>query len=262
MRSMYLTDLDAHLRYLDLPGQNPVCVYLHGLGAASSADFPRIVRDPRLAPYRALLIDLLGYGFSDHPAAFPHTLTTHARAVARLLDNLGLQGCQVIGHSLGGSIAIVLAAERPDLVARLIVAEPNLDAADAFFSGTIVKRWPTEEAYLETGHDTLIAEEEAFARANPTEPLAGTYAGTLHAADPRAVYRCSQALVVCELRHTFFNLPMTRTYIYGALTLPHRHEAWLAASDIAVAVVPSAGHGMPAEQPEAFAQVLASAIVS
>jgi pimeloyl-ACP methyl ester carboxylesterase len=82
MQNLYLPELDAHLCYHDLPGEEPVCVYLHGLGSASSADFPHIARHRQLARYRALLIDLLGYGFSERPAAFSHTLAAHADITA------------------------------------------------------------------------------------------------------------------------------------------------------------------------------------
>jgi pimeloyl-ACP methyl ester carboxylesterase len=156
MDSLYLPELDAHLCYHDLPGQEPVCIYLHGLGSASSADFPAIVRDPRLSPYRALLIDLLGFGFSDHPA-FPHTLEAHAEIVARLLDHLELRQCHVIGHSMGGSVAIALAGARPDLVSGLVVAECNLDPEDATFSQMIVDQAGSEETYVASGQAALIA---------------------------------------------------------------------------------------------------------
>jgi pimeloyl-ACP methyl ester carboxylesterase len=76
------------------------------------------------------------------------------------------------------------------------------------------------------------------------------------------MYRCAEALVACDLRQTFFGLPMPRTYVYGARTLPHRHEAWLAASDVAVAVVADAGHDMPGEQPAAFAAVVADTLTA
>lgn len=260
MHSLYLADLDAHLSYHDLAGQAPVCVYLHGFGSASSADFPNIARDPQLVPYRALLVDLLGYGFSGKPASFPHTIEDHAEVIARLLDHLGLRDCHVIGHSMGGPIAIALAADRPDLVASLIVVEPNLDPEDAFFSGTVVARWTTEEEYLTSGHDALIAEAEEEARAMPTSLVVGSYAETLRAADPRAVYRCARALVACDVRETFFGLAKPRTYVYGARTLPHRHEAWLVAGGVPIAVVPDAGHDIPAENPEAFAGIVASTL--
>jgi pimeloyl-ACP methyl ester carboxylesterase len=157
MDSLYLPELDAHLCYHDLPGQEPVCIYLHGLGSASSADFPAVARDPRLAPFRALLIDLLGFGYSDHPGGFPHTLESHAETVARLLDHLELRQCHVIGHSMGGSVAIALAGARPDLVSGLVVAECNLDPEDATFSQMIVDQAGSEETYVASGQAALIA---------------------------------------------------------------------------------------------------------
>ncbi|HET7034731.1 MAG TPA: alpha/beta hydrolase [Thermomicrobiaceae bacterium] len=257
MESLYLPDLDAHLCYHDLPGEAPATVYLHGLGSASSADFPRIARDPRLASHGALLIDLLGFGFSDRPAAFPHTLEAHVETVARLLDHLSLRQCHVVGHSMGGSIAIALAAARPDLVSGLVVAECNLDPEDATFSQMIVDQSPTEEAYVASGHAAVIALAEEWAAANPAF---GSYPGTLRAADPRAVFRCSLALVGCHLRETFFGLNVPRTFVFGALTLPDRLEPMLADAGVAVAVVPDAGHGMVGENPAAFAAIVASAM--
>jgi pimeloyl-ACP methyl ester carboxylesterase len=257
MQNHFLPELDAHLCYHDLPGREPVCVYLHGLGTASSADFPHIARDPRLASYRALLIDLLGYGFSDQPAAFPHTLAAHAETIARLLDQLGLRNCHLIGHSMGGSIAIALAAVRPDLVAGLVVAECNFEPEDATFSQMIVDQAGSEEGYIMSGHAEVIAQAEGWAA---SEPVLGSFPGTLRAADPRAVYRCSVALVECHLRETFFGLKMPRTYVFGAKTLPHHHEPLLEAGGVPMAVVPEAGHAMPGENPEAFAAIIASTI--
>lgn len=257
MRNLYLPDLDAHLCYHDLPGREPACVYLHGLGSASSADFPHIARDPRLARYRAVLIDLLGFGFSDQPQAFPHTLEAHANIIVRLLDQLGMNQCHVIGHSMGGSIAIALAAARPDLVSGLVVAECNFDPEDATFSQMIIDQSGSEEDYLSRGHAEVIAQAEGWAA---SEPVLGSFPGTLRAADPRAIYRCSIALVACHLRETFFELEMPRTYIFGAQTLPHHHEPVLQAGGVPMAVVPEAGHMMPGENPEAFAAIIASTL--
>jgi pimeloyl-ACP methyl ester carboxylesterase len=257
MQSLYLPELDAFLRYHDLPGNDPVCVYLHSLGGASSADFPRITRDSQLAAYRALLIDLLGFGFSDSPAAFSHTLTAHADIIVRLLDCLGLRTCHVIGHSLGGSIGIALAAARPDLVSGLVVAECNLEPQDATFSQLIIGLSKTEEDYSASGHAEVIARAEGWAA---SRPALASFPGTLRVADPRAIYRCSVALVECQLRETFFGLGVPRTYVFGANSLPHRHERLLKPEGVPIAVVPEAGHWMISENPQAFSAIIASTL--
>ena len=255
MRALQLPELDSNLCYHYLAGREPVCVWLHGLGSASSADFPAIVHHPRLASYRALLVDLLGFGFSDRPAAFPYTLEAHAATVARLLDHLGLRGCRVVGHSFGGSVAIVLAAARPDLVAGLVVAEPNLEPEDATVSRTIADQ--TEEAYVAAGHAMLIAQAEGWAAENPAW---AAYPGTLRAADPGAMHRSAAALVASSLSEVFFGLRLPRTYVFGAQTLPDRHEDLLRAGGVPVAVVPDAGHAMTGENPAGVAQAVAETL--
>jgi pimeloyl-ACP methyl ester carboxylesterase len=207
-----------------------------------------------------LLIDLPGYGYSSHPPTFPHTLEAHADSTAHLLDRLGAPHCHVIGHSMGGAIAITLAARRPDLVSSLTVIEPNLDPEDAFFSGVVVTRWSTEADFLQTGYQELMVETEAEARAEPNRLDLGSYAGTLRASDPRAIYRCAQALVACDVRDAFIGLSMPRTYVYGERTLPHRHETWLQAAGVPIAIVADAGHDVPNDNPDGLAAVIASTI--
>src|SRR5688500_3010206 len=68
MRSFQLETDQATIRYHDLPGGGTPLLFIHGLGSASSLEFPRIARDPALAGRRTVLIDLLGSGFSDRPA--------------------------------------------------------------------------------------------------------------------------------------------------------------------------------------------------
>jgi pimeloyl-ACP methyl ester carboxylesterase len=255
MHALHLSDVDAYLCYHDLPGGDPVCVYLHGLGSASSADFPQIARHSLLLPYRALLVDFLGFGFSSHPHPdrFSSTLEAHAATIATLLDHLNLRRCIVIGHSFGGSVAIVLAADRPDLIAKLIVAEPNFEPEDATLSGMIAAQ--TEKAYRNGGHAALIAEAETWAA---DDPGMASYVGTLRAADPVVMHRSSASLVAASLGETFFGLGIPRGYLFGSRTLPHSHEALLRANGIPLMAVPEAGHGMMGENPSGTSEAIAA----
>ena len=47
----------------------------------------------------------------------------------------GAPGAELVAHSMGGAVAIVLAARRPDLVSRLVLTEANLDPAPAAHRG-------------------------------------------------------------------------------------------------------------------------------
>lgn len=253
MKSLRLPGTEGTLRYLDLPGAAPALVFLHGLGAASSAAFPRIVRDPRLAARRALLVDLLGFGYSDRPAAWRYTLEAHARTVEVLLDALALRGCVLVGHSMGGSIAILLAAARPDLVGRLVVAEGNLDPGPGTVSGPVAAQ--SEARYVTRGHADLIAAVER-------QGFAG-YAGTLRASDPRAMHRSAVSLIAPRdpsLRDRIYGLSMPRAYLFGTHSLPDRDTDELPAHGVQVEIVPDAGHDMMGDNPDGFATALARAM--
>ncbi|WP_367870051.1 alpha/beta fold hydrolase [Streptomyces aureus] len=131
MRELFLAGRRAYIRWIELPGveDGPVRVFVHGLGCTSASDFAHIAAHPALGGGRALLVDLLGYGLSDRPADFDYRMESQAEAVAAVLDHLGLTGVDLVGHSMGGAVTIHLAAARPELVARLVVAEPNLYGA-------------------------------------------------------------------------------------------------------------------------------------
>ena len=72
-------------------------------------------------------MDLPGFGISDRPAGFGYSLEEHADALTSALDAADVRGAEIVGHSMGGAVAIVLATRRPELVARLILANANLD---------------------------------------------------------------------------------------------------------------------------------------
>ena len=222
MRGFFLSLHDAWIRYHEVPGDGPACVYLHGLGSASSADFPDVITHPPLARRRGLLVDLLGFGFSDRPAGFSYTLADHANTVIALLDDLGLSDCALVGYSLGGSVAIALAAARPDLVSRLVMAEANLEpgpeeGSNAVFSRAVAAQ--SEETFLETGYRELLG----FLQAEAPE-----FAGGFLVADPPAIHRTAVSLVASghpTLYEQLLSLTMPRIYIFGEDSLRNEDMA-------------------------------------
>lgn len=115
------------MRYLDLPGDESPIVWLHGVVCSSTAELLPVAVEPKLSNHRSLVLDFLGYGYSDRPEEFDYTVDGHAWTVISLLEELEIQSCHLVGHSFGGTVAVHVAAERPDLVRSLVVAEPNLD---------------------------------------------------------------------------------------------------------------------------------------
>jgi pimeloyl-ACP methyl ester carboxylesterase len=78
---------------------------------------------PELATdHRIVAVDLKGFGYSGRLKKSDYSLTEQARLVARLLDKLGIDRASVVGHSLGGEVAMRMAAKYPDRVDKLVLA--------------------------------------------------------------------------------------------------------------------------------------------
>jgi pimeloyl-ACP methyl ester carboxylesterase len=244
-----VTDHGAALAVLDLPSASgppddgvgtTATVYLGGLGSASTVAFAPVVGHPALAgKQRQVVVDLFGSGWSDHDDDFSHTIEAHADAVAAVLDGLGLRGTRLVGHSLGGSVAIVLAAARPELVAHLVVAEPNLDPGIGTFS-RLVSAF-TEDEFAGTEHARLVA--GLLRDAADGDPNAAQFARTLRRWSGRGLHRTAVSLLA-DRRPTFRDqltaLRCPRTYVSGELT--RERLGPLRAAGLDVRVVPAAGH--------------------
>lgn len=257
MEAFWFSPANAFLRYHHLPGTAPTHVYLAGLGLAATASYPHILRTATLSPYSAIIPDWLGCGFSDRPPTFGYTIADHAASIAGLLDHLHITNCTVIGASMGGSVAITLAGQRPDLVARLLLAEANLDAGGGAFSRGIAAT--TEEAFVQHGYDQLMQTMLTDGRAG--NHVTAVLAGIWNVAAPHALYRSAVSLIQCvqpSWREILYHLAIPRTYLFGEYSLPDEDYTVLPAQGIQVAIVPHAGHGMLLENPSGFAASIAA----
>jgi pimeloyl-ACP methyl ester carboxylesterase len=99
-----------------------VGVFLHGLGGSSLnwTDL-MLALEPQLTGYA---IDLPGFGMSPPPRDGDYTPSGHARAVAEFILAKDLGPVDLFGNSLGGAVALQLAARKPELVRSLTVISP------------------------------------------------------------------------------------------------------------------------------------------
>ena len=115
-RFMSLEGLRLHWLELGRSTAKPPLVLMHGLN-----DSHRTWRQvaPELARHRRVLVpDLPGHGLSARPDA-TYELRWYARTMARWLTELGLDSLDLVGHSFGGGIGLVLLLECPERVRRL-----------------------------------------------------------------------------------------------------------------------------------------------
>ncbi len=114
----------ARLHVRRTPGPDGVpAVYVHGLGGSSTnwTDLAAL-----LAPVAAgTAPDLPGFGYSEPEAGFDFTLQAHAEVVARHIEDVGAP-VHLLGNSMGGAIALLIAERRPELVKTLTLISPAM----------------------------------------------------------------------------------------------------------------------------------------
>ena len=100
-------------------GQGPALVLLHGLfGSARNWGG---VQKALVQHYRVIAMDLRNHGGSPHAAGMDYA--AQAADVAETLAALGVRSATILGHSMGGKAAMMLALTRPDVVERLVIAD-------------------------------------------------------------------------------------------------------------------------------------------
>jgi pimeloyl-ACP methyl ester carboxylesterase len=96
----------------------PLVVLIHGI--TSAADTWRRVVVPLSEQHRVVAPDLLGHGLSAKPRG-DYSLGAYASGLRDLLLALGHERATLVGHSLGGGVAMQLAYQFPDICERLVL---------------------------------------------------------------------------------------------------------------------------------------------
>jgi esterase len=150
---------------------------LHG-GAQNAHTYDTVAL--ALSPHSLLAIDLPGHGHSD-PSIYPASaIASHALDVARALEQLITPPRPLVGMSLGGLTALLVAHDRPDLVSALVLIDitPGVNADKA--------RHITDFVNGPTSFDDFNALLERTKQHNPTRSESSLRRGILHNAVQRS----------------------------------------------------------------------------
>lgn len=158
------------IHYTDQGGGH-VVVFLHGSGTGASGysnfkgNYPVFVDNG----YRAIVPDLIGYGYSDKPDDVDYPLSFYAECVKQLLDTLSVDRFSLVGNSLGGAIALYLALVYPDQVKSLNLMAPGaLEPQPDYFTMPgmqIFKRIFTQGELTKAGLKDFISEALVYNQA-------------------------------------------------------------------------------------------------
>ena len=112
---------------VEIEGSGPPVLMVHGLGGTSN--FYQVQAQALADRFRVIRPDSAGAGRS--PVTGQISIGSHADDLAALLDQLGVSGATVVGHSMGTLVVRTLATRHPGLVSRLVLLGAVAEPADA-----------------------------------------------------------------------------------------------------------------------------------
>jgi pimeloyl-ACP methyl ester carboxylesterase len=121
-RGQFIEVSGARIHYLD-KGAGPPLVILHGLGG-QIGNFTYALLEQLTDEFRVILMDRPGSGYSRRAPGATGRLTEQASIVTEFIRKLGLQRPLLVGHSLGGAIALGVALDHPEAVKGLALIAP------------------------------------------------------------------------------------------------------------------------------------------
>ena len=103
-------------------------ILLHG-GSSSAVTWDRLAASLTAAGHHVIAVDLRGHGGSSRTPDYP--LSGYSDDIRGLMDTLGIESAALVGHSLGGYVASVLAQQEAARFTRLVLEEPGMPARDS-----------------------------------------------------------------------------------------------------------------------------------
>jgi pimeloyl-ACP methyl ester carboxylesterase len=267
MKSLYLSEWNAFIRYYEIADDGRTVVYLPAISFPSVANFLSIATHLEMPKHRAIFVDNLGAGLSDHSETFSYSMEDHAQTVASILDHEDVKDAIIVGHSMGGTVAIMLALSRPDLVSNLVVSEGNITPGGGKATREIAS-YSKDEYINEVFPRSLKKWSQA---AIEGDTMAIVLSNAWSKADAAGLHSNSKALVELDpsLKGQYLNLTIPRTFIYGERSLPENSggvgadapdPSELKAHGIQIGVIPNAGHLQMFENLDGYVEALVKAI--
>lgn len=238
--------------------EHPVTCFLHGF--MGSGDDWSLITEALGDESFSICVDLPGHGKSVGRPSYEYTMEGATQALADVLDDAGVQTCDLVGYSMGGRVALYFAIHHPERVNSLILesASPGLTASKdrdarrlvdaeradnirqdllAFLAGWY--RMPLFASLERYGLvETMI---DRRANNNPEE-IARALEGLSVGAQPSLWER----LVDMDIPTLTFTGELDEKYV--EIT---RHMA-VGSRNMQTVIVPEAGHCIHAERPQAF----------
>jgi|HigsolmetaAR202D_1030399.scaffolds.fasta_scaffold00032_6 Predicted hydrolases or acyltransferases (alpha/beta hydrolase superfamily) len=276
MSTYIINDQVLHVRE-EGPTDAPIAILIHGWCSSWYTWKPLL---PVLSKrFRCLAVDLPGYGSSPEPKK-PPTIAWYADIIAELIRYVSDRAVLVLGHSMGGQIAMTLSLRNPPLVERLVLLNPAVSGHLSTFinifisplillerttvSGTLIQlleKTPIGHSYTDRVLKPITFAERARATVSP-EDFQRIRADARKEGQGRIRAICFRAMREGDLRSQLHKLSVPALVIWGAEdnTVPLRDAGSVAAEwpSADLRLIPNAGHWPHFEQYETTIHYISS----
>jgi pimeloyl-ACP methyl ester carboxylesterase len=271
-------------RFVDVPGARmhvvergtgPPVLLVHGL-AGQLRNFTFGVVDQLATQFRVVAVDRPGSGYSVRTRGASATLSAQADVLAALIDTLQLGRPVVVGHSMGGAVALALAQRHPERIAGLVLVAPLTHLAQevpaVFNDLKIVRPWiRTLVAWTVAVPLGIAKRDKALSVLFGPEAVPRHFAtrggGLLTLRPSHFIAACADLAAIpddlpaMEPRYATLHLPVSILYGRGDGILSPRDqgEALAAKMPGARLTLIEGGHMLPLTQPDRTAQFIREA---
>lgn len=251
---------ELNLAYRLRRGGPQSIIFIHGLGASKNS-FDPCFGMPSFEKFTLVSVDLPGCGESPSPAGFSYALKDQALMLSNWAEDLGLNQCIIVGHSMGSVIGLHLAEAIGTKLGAFFSLEGHLGPEDTEFSRKIVSL--PQEIFERLGLAVFKKWLRENLQKNPSPGL-GNYALNLEKASPLGLYLSSHSLVrestEGHLKERFLNLHCRKGYFFGGRSMKWSSRAFLEAHHVPCFIVPESDHFMMDDQPDVFYRMLLGAL--
>ena len=248
----------ARLLHYNQSGSGDPLVILHGL-FGSSKNWQSLARQ-FAENYTVYNIDLRNHGSSFHDAAMDYRVMSED--VSGLLRHLGLQTCYLLGHSMGGKVAMTLAASGSELIDKMIIA----DIAPVAYSRNYDNLIDPILSISLSGISRRNEVDDILANSISDPMLRGFLMQNLYRDGDEWQWRVNWSAIKQHM-NSLFDFPMSSNYwqIHVPTLFIRGENSEYVTSDgidvidnhfshVRVETLENAGHWLHADQPQAFLQ--------
>ena len=250
-RTIRYKGLSHSIAYKYRSAGRELVLFIHGLGC-SKESFYDAWNAPELKKYSLLALDLPGFGESSQDTRFSYSMEDHAGVSYELLRRFKQRKVHVVGHSMGGAVAVLLAKKNT----RRFISLMNVDGclgSQNINNQTNVSA-PTYEEFT-----AKLEARIAASLGTPNENGLVHWYEWSRKSSPEGFTRSDESLIEWarsgKIIKAFLDLPMKKTYFYPQRgTFP---RSLTRARNVKKIMIPDTGHFIMNDNPKDFYAALA-----